>query len=118
MAIEQVFALHLRLNVEIVSVSRKHQHRHQSRYKLEAKIDCLLTFPQLTGGGRRLGSCYSNQGGINAQSNQFGGHSGFGPPFGPGLGIAVGVCCSSKLWNKVCTHSANQSGKQPLTIPL
>lgn len=49
-----------------------------------------------TGGGRRLGSCYSNQGGINAQNNQYGGQSAFGPPFGPGLGIAVGVCCSSK----------------------
>lgn len=48
-------------------------------------------------GGRRLGSCYSNQGGINAQNYQYGGQSGYGPFFGgPGLGIAVGVCCSSK----------------------
>lgn len=52
---------------------------------------------QLTGGGRRLGSCYTNQGGINGQNYQFGGQSGYGPFFGgPGIGVAVGVCCSSK----------------------
>lgn len=45
-------------------------------------------------GGRRLGTCYANQGNINTLNNQFGGQSVFGPPFGPPLGTAVGVCCS------------------------
>lgn len=45
-----------------------------------------------------MGSCYSNQGGINGQNAQYGGQSGFNNPFGPALGIAVGVCCSSKFF--------------------
>lgn len=57
-----------------------------------------ISFIRSSGGGRRLGSCYSNQGGINGQGVQYGGQSGYGPPFGPGLGVAVGVCCSSKFY--------------------
>lgn len=52
---------------------------------------------QYLGGGRRLGSCYANQGGINGQNGLYGGQSSFyNPSYGPGLGIAVGVCCSSE----------------------
>lgn len=57
-------------------------------------VECTNIYP---GGGRRLGSCYSNQGGINGQNYNYGGQSNYGPLFGgPGLGVAVGVCCSSE----------------------
>lgn len=90
MAIERVSAYPQHLSVETVSI------HYNNQYTYSFQCGLIIIFQSCSGGGRRLGSCYSNQGGINSQNYQYGGQSSFGPSFGPGLGVAVGICCSSR----------------------